>query len=223
MARRQRLVLAAPLVALVAVVTACVPSPPPGGPPPPHVISVGHIDAVHVAVESGVLKLRISDDTISPPVLRDPAQTLLHAKPESQTSVPNPPGNFAFLGAGGAPVWILPQVQNPILLWPGASTEAIGGGVLQGNQVTWWIDSVSGPGGFHIYSTNGFGVPTVRFTTNQAFPQSLVLPVGTHAHYNWAFGATGTYTVVMRATATLANGTPVTTGPVTYSFRVGPL
>jgi surface-anchored protein len=42
-------------------------------------------------------------------------------------------------------------------------------------------------------------------------------------HFNWAFGATGTYTLVMRADATLADGTPVTSGPVAYTFQVGSL
>ena len=222
MLRRRLLLACSALVAMVGV-TACAPPPPPPPPPAPHVISVGHVDAVHVAVDGATLRLRISDDTVSPPVLREPAQTVLHVKSEAQTTVPNPPGSYAFLGAGGAPVWILPQVQNPALLWPGASTEAIASGVLQGNQVTWWIDSVTGPGGFHVYSTNAFGTPTVRFSTTAAFPQSLTLPANTHAHYNWAFGATGTYTLVMRVTATLANGTPVTSGPVTYTFKVGPL
>jgi surface-anchored protein len=220
----RRALLAAPVVGLLGMVAACAPSPTPPPPPPaPHVISAGHADVFEVTVSGSALSVQIEDESAVPTVYRNPAQTLLQVKPTAQTSVPSPAGAFSFLGAAGAPVWILPQVQNPTLLWPGTSTERIGAGVLQGNSVTWHIDSVSGPGGFHVYTTNGFGVPSVIFTSTAAFPQSTTLGVPTHAHHNWAFGATGTYTVAMRATATLAGGTPVTSGPVTYTFRVGPL
>jgi surface-anchored protein len=227
----RRALLVAPVVALVGLVAACAPSPtpPPGSTTtttttvPKFVMSAGHADVFEVTVAGSALSVQIKDDSVAPVGYRSPAQTILHVKPTAQTSVPTPSGSFSFLGAAGAPVWILPQVQNPSLLWPGSSTERIGTGVLQGNSVTWRIDSVNGPGGFHLYTTNGFGQPSVVFTTNSAFPQSTPLTVPSHAHYNWAFGATGTYTVVMRATATLAGGTPVTSGPVTYTFKVGPL
>jgi surface-anchored protein len=229
----RRGLLAVPVVVLACLVAAC--SPPPGPSPtttttttttttvPKHIMSVGHADVFEVSVSGTSLSVQIEDESVAPTVYRSPAQTLLQVRPTAQTSVPSPAGNFSFLGAAGAPVWILPQVQNPALLWPGSSTERIGAGVLQGNALTWRIDSVSGPGGFHLYTTNGFGQPSVVFTTNAALPQSTSLTVPSHAHYNWAFGATGTYTVVMRATATLAGGLPVTTGPVAYTFRVGPL
>lgn len=226
--------LAVPLVVLVGLVVACVPPPGPPGPPvttsttttttvPQHVLSVGHADIFEVTVVGSTLSVQIEDESSVPTVYRNPAQTLLHVKPSAQTAVPAPPGGFSFLGGGGTPVWILPQFQNPSLLWPGTSTERIAAGALQGNTVTWRIESVTGPGGFHVYTTNGFGVPSVLFTTNAPLPQSTTLLVPTHSHYNWAFTATGTYTVTMRATATTSGGAPITSGPVTYTFRVGTL
>jgi surface-anchored protein len=174
-----------------------------------------------VRVAGNSLAVVIKDDSGPSPVERDPARTILQAKPASQTSVPNPPGAFSFLGVGGAAVWILPQVQNPSLLWPGASTEQIPTGALQGNSVSWTVLSASGPAGFHVFQNGAFGAPQMWFSSGGAFPQTKQLTVPSHVHFNWAFGATGTYTVVMRANATLANGTPVTSGPVTYTFRVG--
>ena len=136
--------------------------------------------------------------------------------------MPTPSGSFSFLGAAGAPVWSLPQVQNPSLLWPGNLHGADRyRGWLQGNSVTWRIDS--GEARIPRLHDQRVRAAAVVFTTNSAFPLSIQLTVPSHAHYNWAFAATGTYTVVMRATATLAGGTPVTSGPVTYTVRVGPL
>lgn len=236
MMRRRVLTAALPLLLLSAVVAACVP---PTEPPPPttststtstttttipkHVMSIGHADAFEVTVDGTALEVQIKDDSGASPVFRDPSETILHAKPESQISVPNPPGAFAFLGAGGDPVWMLPQVQNTNLLWPGSSTERISSGALVGNKVDWTVESVSGPGGVHVFQNGAFGAPQMWFTTGSAFPQTKQLSVPSHVHFNWAFGATGTYTLVMRADATLANGTPVTSGPVAYTFQVGSL
>jgi surface-anchored protein len=220
---------------LALALVACTPPPGGGGGSPTttstttttvpkHVMSVGHADMFAVRLDGGSLDVVIEDDSGPTPVDRDPARTILHARPESQTSVPNPPGAFSFLGTGGATVWILPQVQNPSLLWPGASTEEIPTGALQGNApVSWTVLSVSGPGGFHVFQSGAFGAPQMWFTSGAAFPQTKQLGVPSHVHFNWAFGAVGTYTVVMRANATLADGTPVSSGPVTYTFRVGPI
>jgi len=198
--------------------------------PAQHVMSVGHADVLEVTVSGESLILQIKDDSNIPApgvVFRDPAETVLHAKPGpgpagSQLAVPANAA-FGFLGAPGDPVWILPEVQNPNLLWPGLSTERISGGVLQGNQVQVHLDAVIGPGSFHLYNVSPFGAPVIRYTTDQPFPQTISTSNNTHAHYSWAFSAEGTYTMTFRATATLANGTPVTSGPVDYTFVVGPL
>lgn len=238
MIRRRAALAALPFLVLIGLVAACAPDP--GAPSPTtsstttastttsstvpkHVMSIGHADAFEITVSGSTLVAQIKDDSGSSPVFRDPAQTILHVKPESQITLPDPPGAFSFLGAGGSPVWLLPQVQNSNLLWPGASTERIGSGVLQGNSVNWTIQSVTGPGGLHVFQNGAFGTPQIWFTTGAALPQTKPLAVPAHVHFNWAFGATGTYTVVMRADATLVAGTPVTTGPVTYTFQVGAL
>jgi len=232
MKHQRSMALLAPLVVLGALVAGCVPPPAPGPGPstttttmpvPPHVIPIGHIDAFEVTINGSALKVQIEDETGPSVVYRDPAQTILHVKPQAQIAVPNPPGAFAFLGAAGAPVWLLPQVQNANLLWPGASTERITSGSLQANTVDWTIQSVSGPGSFHVYQNGAFGAPQLWFSSGSGFPQTQQLSVPQHAHFNWAFGAAGTYTVVMRANATMTNGTPVTSGNVAYTFRVGPL
>jgi surface-anchored protein len=44
-----------------------------------------------------------------------------------------------------------------------------------------------------------------------------------HAHANWAFSATGRYTLKFQVDAALTGGTAVSTGPVDYTFVVGEL
>jgi surface-anchored protein len=234
MTRRRVASVVLPLLLLGAVAAACVPPATPPGTTtttsttttttiPRHVMSIGHADAFEVTIDGDALAVQIKDDSGASAVFREADETILHAKPESQIAVPNPPGAFAFLGAGGDPVWMLPQVQNPNLLWPGASTERIGSGALVGNKVSWTLESVSGPGGVHVFQNGAFGAPQMWFTTGSALPQTRQLSVPSHVHFNWAFTAPGTYELVMRADATLANGTAVTSGPVTYTFQVGSL
>jgi surface-anchored protein len=236
---RRRWLLAA-VVPIAALVAACVPPPSPGPSPttssttttaaPKHVMSIGHADALEATVSGNALVLQIKDDSNVPTpgvVFRDPTETILHAKPGaspagSQLNVPASP-TFSFLGDPGDPVWILPEVQNSNLLWPGLSTERINSGVLQGNQVQYHLESVSGPGDFHMYNSTAFGGVTIRYTTDAAFPQTLTAPINTHAHYSWAFSEEGTYTLTFRATATLANGTQISSPSVPYTFVVGPL
>jgi len=184
---------------------------------PPAFVDVGHVDGFAVSVEGGALDVHILDDEAD--VVRDPANTVLHARPGAQVQVPNNP-QYAFLGPVGSTVWILPQVQNPNLLWLGWNTQAIGAGVLQGNQLTWRLNSVQGPGSFQIFTTGAFGAPSVIFNSANGLPDTTVVPVGTHAHGNWSFGAAGQYTLNFEATAVLANGTPVTSGVVPYTITV---
>jgi len=186
---------------------------------PPHLLQVGHVDGFAVHVDDGELEVHIHDDSGAEPVERDPASTVLHALPGTKTQVPNNP-NFAFLGPAGADVWILPQTQRPDILWLGWETQGISPGVLQGNQLTWRVTGVDGPGDFSVFTVGAFGAPTVIFNSADGLPDSRVVPTGVHVHGNWGFTAPGEYTVTFEATATLADGTPVSSGPVPYTFTV---
>lgn len=248
MTRRSPWRLVLPAMLGLAAISACVPESPtnPGGTtttapvvtstttttttipaPPKFVLHKGHTDAFEVTVDGTALKVQIKDDTqLAGPgvVFRDPAETILQALPSSSVAGGAPGfAPFEFLGTAGTPLWLLPQVQDPNLLWPGLSTERIAAGVLQGNKVTWTVESVAGPGAFHLFQNDAFGNPIPWFTSNGTWPQSRQVNTAQHAHFNWAFGAAGTYTLTFRASATLANGTPVTSGSVPYTFVVGNL
>ncbi|TDB92862.1 hypothetical protein E1091_12490 [Micromonospora fluostatini] len=184
------------------------------------VLSKGHTDAVDVHYTDGKLILKVHDDTVSPAVTRDPADVTFQVLPQAATPVPNDP-RFAFLGPAGSQVWLLPMTQNPDLLWPGWNTTRLASGVLAGNQVRLSLVDVSGPGDVTLFMQDAFGGPLVKFRSDDGLPDALDVPVGTHAHANWAFTALGSYTLTFQADGTLANGTKVSTGPVEYSFLVG--
>lgn len=184
------------------------------------VIEQGHIDAVDVHYEDGGLELHIHDETADPPVERDPADVVLRVRPGARTSVPDDPA-YRFLGAAGAPVWILPQTQDPELLWPGLSTEELESGVFAGDTVTLTLRRVRGPGALSLFTTDAVGAPTVLANSGDGTPDRLALATGGHRHANWGFTRAGVYLVTFQATATLADGTRVTSDPAVYTFQVG--
>jgi surface-anchored protein len=184
----------------------------------------GHVDAAWIKYTSGSLQLLIGDHTSGSLVERNQADVVLSAKPASQKTVPNP-ANPACLGTPGSSVWILPQIQNPSLLWLGWNAESISSGVLDGNVVTLKLKSVTPPvagAGFCVYSVSTFGTPTVLFNSLDGLPDSVAVPTGPtgHRHVNWVFKATGTWTVTLEVTAT-AGGVAKSSGDKTYTFSVG--
>lgn len=186
------------------------------------VLSKGHVDAVDVHYEGGALSLKVRDDTVSPAVTRDPADVVFHALPGSQTTVPDVP-SYAFLGPPGTPVWVLPQVQDPELLWPGWETLNLPTGVFAGEKIRLSLVGIEGPGRVSVFVNDAFGGAQVLFRSDDGLPDAIDVPTHVHAHANWAFSATGRYTLKFQADATLTNGTAVSTGPVDYTFAVGEL
>jgi surface-anchored protein len=186
----------------------------------PVVITQGHVDALDIAYEDGELGVSIHDDTVDPDVERDPGDVLLAALPGSRTTVPDDPA-YRFLGRPGAPVWLLPQVQDPDLLWPGLATEEIDAGVFDGDSVRLRLIRVSGPGDVALFTTDAFGAPQSLFDSGDGLPDRTDLPVGTHAHQNWAFDRPGDYRLTFESSGRLAGtGTRVGSGRVTIAYQV---
>jgi surface-anchored protein len=181
-------------------------------------LSTGHVDVIDPTYTAGTLKIEAKDSTTGTPVHRDPADVVFQVLPAAKTTVP---GNsaYSFLGTAGSAVWILPQTQNANLLWPGWNTERLSSSTFTGTQTS--LLSVSG-GQFAIYTTNAFGSPTVLFDSGNGLPDTRAVPVGAHAHANWAFKSAGTYTVTFQVTGTLTGGATVTSAPATFTFEVQP-
>jgi surface-anchored protein len=128
---------------------------------------------------------------------------------------------YAFLGTPGATVYILPEVQDPNLLWPGLATEELQAGVFTADSIRIRVTRVLGPDGFSLFTTDPTGAPNVLVDSENGLPDAITLPVGTHAHANWAFEKAGRYRIKVEVTATLAGtGASVTSDPVWLTFQV---
>src|SRR5437764_12038229 len=80
-----------------------------------HIISEGHTD-LSVNYANGAWDLHVGYD---PTGEEFPASdVLLRVNAGAQTTVPANPA-FSFLGPAGSPVWLLPQAQDPALLFLG--------------------------------------------------------------------------------------------------------
>jgi surface-anchored protein len=167
------------------------------------VLSAGHVDVVDLAYEDGVLEIGVHDETVEPDVEREVDDVIFLVKNAAKTTVPDNPA-FGFLGAPGKPVWILPEIQNEELIWPGIATEEIESGVFAADTVTLQVEKVTGSGRVAIFTENA-------------------LATAAHQHASWAFQKAGVYLIKVRATAELAaTGQSVTSEPAVYKFVVQP-
>jgi putative ABC transporter-associated repeat protein len=168
-----------------------------------------------------VWTIQVRDDQASPPVWRNVPDIVLHAVDRAKIQVPAGT-EFAFLGSPGAEVWLLPQVQQSGILWPGWNTQdpSVVSGVR--TPVVWTLRGVDGPGTFVLFLTGSFGRPEVLFNSTQALPQQMNIPPNTHAHGNWAFTKPGVYRLSVQMSATTTGGQPVS-DTRTLSIAVGAL
>ncbi|MET9253902.1 choice-of-anchor M domain-containing protein [Streptomyces sp. NPDC003717] len=181
----------------------------------------GHVDVVGLAYEDGALEIAVHDESGAEEVEYAPEDVRLRALPGAKTTIPADP-SYAFLGTAGKPVWILPEAQDPELLWAGFGAEELESGVLQDDEVDVSFLSVKGPGRLAVYTDDVFGAPeTVLVDSGDGLPDTVDLHAGEHTHANWAFTKAGTYTVKVKAAAHLAaSGSPVSSRVVTYTFEV---
>lgn len=183
-------------------------------------ISAGHVDAIDLAFEDGVLERSVHDETVTPDVERDPADVTFEVLAGAQTAVPDDAA-YAFLGNPGATVSVLPEAQNPDLVWPGIATEEIEAGVFRNDTVRVDFTSLCGPDGFSMFTDNPDGTPKVLIDSEDYVADRLTLPVGTHQHASWAFEKPGTYRLTYRASGVLAaTGQTVRSAPATLTFVV---
>lgn len=188
----------------------------------PVVLSAGHVDVADVAYEAGALEIGVHDETVEPGVEREVDDVVFLVKRAARSTVPGDPA-FGFLGAAGAPVWILPEIQNEELLWPGLAAEELEAGVFAGDTVSLRVEGVTGPGRVAVFTEDAVGTPQVLVNSGDGLPDAVALAVGTHRHASWAFSHAGVYCLKVRATATLAGtGATVESAPVTYKFVVQP-
>ena len=142
-----------------------------------------------------------------------------------------PASGFSALGAApGEPVWILPQTQVPEITFLGYRTDDIDPGEITAQFGTPFIGLKvtevrgSGPdrGGFFSAYQTGLGAPVFQFTSANGLDNGDVVapvPLGAHAHFNWAFTEPGEYQVKFEAEGDHNSGA-VTNGSGTVTFFV---
>lgn len=144
---------------------------------------------------------------------------LLMVNYQAHTTVPAG-AQWSFLGSPGSSTWILPNTENPDLLFLGIGSEEIEDGVFAGNSLSLTLKNVTGPGQFAMYDFDVFGDPTVRWNSADGFGDSLTLATGSHSHFNWAFSAPGDYIVTLEAAGISTLNGATSSGDVNYLFRV---
>jgi surface-anchored protein len=157
----------------------------------PVVVADGHVDLGPRLVD-GEWVVQLRDDTAGEPVWRDPADVVLQVADAARNTVPDDPA-YAFLGAPGSDIWVLPQVQAQGVVWPGWNTQEPGVLDAAGRGVDWLLHGVEGPGRFELFLNGGFGAPETIFSSGRPYPQRIGVEPGTHAHGNWVFTAPGAY------------------------------
>ncbi len=184
-------------------------------------LTTEHVD-VGINYAGGLWDLHVHDETND--LEYEPGDAILFVGLGASNGVPVNP-LFSFLGNPGDPVWILPQSNDPSLLFLGIGAEELIAGTFVGDLVTLSLTGVSGPGHFALYQTDMFGSPTVFMNSRDGITaaDSYTLGAGSHSHFNWAFSEMGTYTLSFEASGTLVAGNQFTSsGPVDYTFQVVP-
>ncbi|UGQ11045.1 TIGR03773 family transporter-associated surface protein [Yinghuangia sp. ASG 101] len=193
---------------LACLATALAPAAAVPQPPPPTgngtVIADGHLD-LGPRVVDGRWTVQIRDDTTRPPTWRYPEDVVVHVTDTARQELPDDPA-YTFLGAPGEPVWLLPQVQQAGVPWPGWNTQDPSVLDPPVRDVAWSIERVQGPGTFVLFLNEDFGAPHTVFNSTRPFPQQLAVEPNTHAHGNWAFTRPGVYLLDVRMTARASDG-----------------
>ncbi|WBB63384.1 choice-of-anchor M domain-containing protein [Streptomyces sp. WMMC500] len=186
----------------------------------PVTLSTGHVDVLDVELHVDHFHIHLKHDADGGPVSYDPGEVVLHAVPESETTVPDDE-RFAFLGNPGDPVWILPQTHNPDVLFAGLSAEGVEPGATRGDAVSFTLTDLQGPGDFSVFDVGTAGSPEIRFDSGDGLPDVTEVAAGGHEHMNWAFEEPGDYTATIEVATTLLDGTVVTSPPYELTFKVG--
>lgn len=186
----------------------------------PVTISTGHVDVLDVELHGDHFHIHVHHEADGEETLYDPSDVVLQALPESETAVPDDE-RFSFLGEPGAPVWVLPQTQNPDLLFAGLSAEDVAPGATEGDIVRFELIDLQGPGDFSVFDVDANGAPVIRFDSGDGEPDVTEISAGSHVHTNWAFEAPGDYVATIEVSTILVDGTEISSGPLEVSFTVG--
>ena len=182
-------------------------------------ISVGHVDLGPRLID-GQWRAGLRHDAESGAVWRDPNQTVLRVNDAAIMTAPDS-ADYPFLAdVAGKPVYVVPQTQNPGVVWLGWNTQDPAVTATIDRGLTMRDGPVSGPGRAWLFLQSGtFGKPLLLADSGAA-PGDVWIDSGTHVHANWAFSAPGTYTATVTFLGTTTAGEAVSAS-TTLRFAVG--
>jgi putative ABC transporter-associated repeat protein len=178
-------------------------------------LSTGHVDVGPKFVD-GHWTIMIHDDaaragTGGTSVWRHTDRTVLMVEDAALLTVPDDDA-YDFLGRpAGSEVYVVPQTQDPSVVWVGWNTQDPEVMSRIDRGVTFTLDAVSGPGDVLTYLQSGnFGAPNVLWDSRKPGAQPAWVDVNTHTHANWVFTEPGVYLATFTVGADLVDGTTVT-------------
>lgn len=182
-------------------------------------ISVGHVDLGPRLID-GQWRAGLRHDAETGAVWRDPNQTVLRVSDAAIMTAPDS-ADYPFLAdVAGKPVHVIPQTQNPSVVWLGWNTQDPAVTATIDRGLTMRVGPVSGPGRAWLFLQSGtFGKPLLLADSGAA-PGDVWIDSGTHVHANWAFSAPGTYTATVTFLGTTTAGEAVSAS-TTLRFAVG--
>lgn len=149
----------------------------------------------------------------------NPARTVFHL-PDVEDAHTNVVAGYDYIAPEGTDIFYIPSTRTRGLLYPGLGAEGIRPGALKDNTINLELvrSSVPEGGRAEVFTESGRDNPRVFSTNDKLAPHTITS--GGHEHLSWAFTREGIYQLTFRATATLADGTPVSS-EATYTIAVG--
>ncbi|MDA0140352.1 choice-of-anchor M domain-containing protein [Solirubrobacter sp. CPCC 204708] len=188
------------------------------------VLSEGHVDIGPRFVDGRWTLLVHDDQAKADPdgesVWRPTDHTVLQVRDQAILQIPDDP-NYAFLrGTPGDDVFVVPQTQDPEVVWVGWNTQDPEVMETIDRGVTMTMTGVEGPGSLVVYLQSGdFAEPDVLWDS-EGKPEPVWVDVNTHTHANWVFSKPGVYLVQVKIEAELVDGKTVSDTQV-LRFAVG--
>lgn len=184
-------------------------------------LSTGHVDLRidYDAGRSNLLEILISDDDQG---LEFPSTSAVLVVAESARL--ELPTDLPPLGSAGDSLWVVPQSQDPGIVFLGVSAEHNPAGIFTGALQLRLLD-VRGPGDFFFWqsdlgSMSFFLDSSDGFGPEDSFPQL----VGGHSHGNWGFTTNGVYFVTLQAVGQrIGETTNIFSPPTVLEFHVEPV
>ncbi|PJJ73002.1 surface-anchored protein [Diaminobutyricimonas aerilata] len=217
--RRPAAFLTAAAVAAGALLLPALPAAAADGPAPQprehRLLQDIHTDAISTFLENGQLSLGTKADVPEGNGTRFAADDVwFHVDHDARMTAP---AGIEFVAPAGAEIWLAPMTQNPETIWPGFSTESVPNNAIDGNNTTFRLVDVEGPGKFELFTFGSFGQPNRLWSSTEDLKSFTVQR--THMHANWAFTAPGIYRITIEGLVTIG-GIP-STSTATYTFVVG--